>query len=242
MGTFGGDMGTQDEVAQAWSDGAPSAQSRALSLQMLQVEGIPRCCYTHMSARTTGAAGAGAGAGAVGDGAPHHAIGCPGGRRPCICSCSLYQLRLGHDLPAICTQMSRPTLLTQQAGPPRRQGCRSGRIRRHWGLFGHLGAMIAFESFRCWLGGWMDGLCLCTWLEPNRRQGSGQKLHRLVQCSLRDERTAGGTASPRPRLRLLGPRRRCALVFPSCLGGGPITCRKGAASVACRPESCIFSV
>lgn len=32
------------------SDGALSAQSRPFLLQMLQVEGSPRCCYTHMSA------------------------------------------------------------------------------------------------------------------------------------------------------------------------------------------------
>lgn len=49
-GLFVGDMGAQDEVAQAWSDGALSAQSRRFLLQMLQVEGSPRCCYTHMSA------------------------------------------------------------------------------------------------------------------------------------------------------------------------------------------------
>lgn len=29
-------------------------------------------------------------------------------------------------------------------------------------------------------------------------------------------------------------------MFPSCLGGGPITCRKGVVPVARRPESCIF--
>lgn len=51
MGTFGGDMGAQDEVAQACSDGALSAQSRPFLLRVLQVEGLRRCCYTHMSAR-----------------------------------------------------------------------------------------------------------------------------------------------------------------------------------------------
>lgn len=29
-------------------------------------------------------------------------------------------------------------------------------------------------------------------------------------------------------------------MFPSCLGGGPITCSKGAVPMACRPESCIL--
>lgn len=76
MGTFGGDMGAQDEVVQAWSDGALSAQSRPFLLRVLQVEGLRRCCYTHMSAREV-----------VVMEHPTHAIGCPGGRRTCSSGC-----------------------------------------------------------------------------------------------------------------------------------------------------------
>lgn len=84
-GLFVGDMGAQDEVAQAWSDGALSAQSRPFSAADVAGRGGGSLLlHTHVSMEV------------VVMEHPTHAIGCPGGRRSCSCI-SLSASPRGHD-------------------------------------------------------------------------------------------------------------------------------------------------
>lgn len=102
-GLFVGDMGAQDEVAQAWSDGALSAQSRPFSAADVAGRGGGSLLlHTHQH-------------GGGGDGTPHTRDRLP--RWASQLQLHLYQLRLGGMIAGYLHSTVPHKLLTQQPCP-----------------------------------------------------------------------------------------------------------------------------